>query len=191
MPEITLTEETWGRLQKRAEPLVDLPEDVIRRLLDATEEQHPRKAVIADDPINGSSQSVGSDPGGVRVVSPTGPSVGREPINQRPPHRRLGHGVKVQNYEFRGPILVVLQEMGGRGHAREVLKAVERRMSNRLSHVDYQILPSGQQKRWEKSANWERMNMVNDGLLRNDSRRGVWGLTEAGRAEARKIRREG
>ncbi len=191
MPQILLTDETWARLKGRAEPFEDTPDDVVRRLLDATDNQDLPDG--KDGYATGKVQSLDTPLPSVVTAGhhSNTPSITGAPAPQKRRHSRLGHGLKVPQGDFRNPILMVLQEMEGRGHAREVLKAVERRMSNRLSHVDYQILPSGQQKRWEKSANWERQQMVNDGLLRNDSQRGVWELTEAGWAEARKIKGAG
>jgi hypothetical protein len=34
---------------------------------------------------------------------------------------------------------------------------------------------------WENRAQWERLKMVKEGLLRADSPHGVWELTESGR----------
>ena len=183
MPEILLTDETWARLKSRAEPLEDTPEDVIRRLLDSADKRGLRDS--------GAVYSVGVDR--VPHERSTGTSevlVHTAQIQNRRP-ARLGHGIKVPQSEFRDPILLVLERMGGSGHAKEVLATVENRMRSRLSPVDYELIPSGHQARWEKSANWERMNMVNDGLLRNDSPRGVWELSERGSAEARKLSGQG
>lgn len=187
MPEISLTDETWARLKSRAEPFEDTPEDVIRRLLDATETQG-----ISDGKAGysvGNNHLLGKQSPSVITAGhyPNTPSIAHPPVPEKRRLPRLGHGIKVPQIEFRNPILRVLQEMGGSGHAKEILAAVERRMQNTLTKVDYDIIPSGHQTRWEKSANWERMNMVHDGLLRNNSPRGVWELSDRGWAEARKL----
>ena len=100
---------------------------------------------------------------------------------------RLGQGLKVPQREFRKPIFEALYEMEGRGRAADVLEEVERRMKSRLASIDYENIPSGSEPRWRRSANWERMQMVNDGWLKNDSLRGIWELSEQGWMEARKL----
>ena len=186
MPEISLTDETWARLKSRAEPFEDTPESVIRRLLDATDTQELREG--------SAMYSVGAHaldeqpPSPVTAISRSNtPSIARLSAPEKRRLPRLGHGIKVPQIEFRNPILLVLQEMGGSGQTQEVLEGVERRMHNRLTSVDYALIPSGHEARWRKSANWERMNMVNDGLLQNDSPRGIWKLSDKGWAEARKL----
>ena len=82
--------------------------------------------------------------------------------------------------EYRIPILEALLEMGGRGRVNDVLEKVEVNMKNRLTRVDYEKLPSGADVRWKNHAKWERLKMVKDGLLKEDSPRGVWETTDKG-----------
>jgi hypothetical protein len=83
--------------------------------------------------------------------------------------------------EYRIPILVALMEMGGRGRVKDILKRVEATMKDKLTKTDYEKLPSGTYVRWVNYAMWERLNMINDGLLEKGSPRGVWEITEKGK----------
>lgn len=81
---------------------------------------------------------------------------------------------------LRIPILEALIEMGGKGKVSDVLKRVEGKMKNKLGRADYQRLETGE-VRWRNRARWERLNMVNEGLLRSDSPQGFWEATSKGR----------
>jgi len=97
---------------------------------------------------------------------------------------------RTPNRDYRVPILEALEQLGGRGGVQEVLEIVYERMKDRLTEDDLKPLPSGRQVRWANAAMWERLNMVKDGLLRNDSLVGIWEMTEAGRAYLQQARQQ-
>jgi restriction system protein len=74
--------------------------------------------------------------------------------------------------------------MGGRGQAKEVVARVRTIMEHQFLEADFEVLASGQ-PRWEKNTNWARYFLKQQGLLAADSPRGVWEITEAGRAYLR------
>jgi restriction system protein len=95
---------------------------------------------------------------------------------------RLQRGVRTPEETFRRPILQVLADMGGSGKVRDVLTQVEKMVRAELSEADYQHLPSTPNTpRWYNTAQWARNSMVQEGLLRDDSPRGTWEISEAGR----------
>jgi len=48
--------------------------------------------------------------------------------------------------------------------------------------VDYDPLASGPDNpRWRNAAQWARNSMIRDGLLKGDSPRGVWEISNKGR----------
>ena len=100
---------------------------------------------------------------------------------------RIQRGIKTPQKAFRKPILQVLYELGGSGKITEILKRVEVVMRGTLNEIDYQTLSDGKTIRWKNTAQWERNNMVNDGLIKKRSPRGVWELTAKGVAEAEKL----
>lgn len=71
--------------------------------------------------------------------------------------------------------------MGGRGRTNEVLDNVGELMKDKLNVADSDYLPSGNDIRWRNAAQWERQVMVDKGLLKKDSHRGIWELTDEGR----------
>lgn len=81
---------------------------------------------------------------------------------------------------YRRPILEALVEMGGGGQVTEVLKRVREKMRSTLKPIDYRKMRSGQ-VRWCNAAQWERNTMRDEGLLKSDSPRGHWEITERGR----------
>jgi restriction system protein len=94
---------------------------------------------------------------------------------------RLQRGVRTPEETFRRPILQVLADMGGSGKVRDVLTQVEKTVRAELSDADYQHLPSTPNTpRWYNTAQWARNSMVQEGLLRDDSPRGTWEISEAG-----------
>lgn len=165
VPSITLSEDTLSALERLARPFVDTtPEHVIRRLLDKDDGRGEWGKTTEEEGESGKLKRT-----------------------------RISSDQKVPQSEYREPILEALAEMGGRGTREEVLQRVEERMQHRFTPADEQSLPVSPELRWKKSASWERMQMVDDGLLRDDSPRGVWELSDRGWEEARKLspRREG
>lgn len=95
---------------------------------------------------------------------------------------RLPRGERTPEKAFVQPILRVLNEMGGRGQAGEVVERVGQVMEPDLREVDYQPLPRDGKPRWQKSAHWARRHMIGEGLLKSDSPRGRWEISDEGRA---------
>jgi len=96
--------------------------------------------------------------------------------------RKIKKGIKTPQSQYRIPILQVLTELGGQGRINEILERVYEKMEDILNKVDLELLPSGTDYRWRNTAQWARNTMVNEGLLRNDSPRGIWEITEKGRS---------
>lgn len=83
--------------------------------------------------------------------------------------------------EFWRPILGTLVERGGRASRTEIHKIVERKMGSRLKPSDYEPNRDGTAK-WAKQVDYQRLAMVHEGLLKSDSPRGTWEITDQGRA---------
>ncbi|MCI0722296.1 MAG: winged helix-turn-helix domain-containing protein [Acidobacteria bacterium] len=93
--------------------------------------------------------------------------------------KRIPRGERTPQEEFRQPILRALYEMGGSGKTAEVLDRVEGIFGGKLTNADRATLSHGE-IRWRNTAQWERNVMVDEGLLKRTSSRGVWELTEKG-----------
>jgi hypothetical protein len=95
---------------------------------------------------------------------------------------RLRKGVRTQEAAYHLPILRTLEEMGGQGKVPVVLERVREVMESILKPVDFEPLASDPENpRWRNAAQWARHGMIHDGLLKADSPRGVWEITDKGR----------
>ncbi len=96
---------------------------------------------------------------------------------------RLQRGMRTREEAYYVPILQVLSDMGGSGKVADVLDRVGKRMKGVLKKPDYEPLSSGPDYlRWRNAAQWARNSMVNEGLLKKDSPRGIWEISDKGRS---------
>ena len=151
MPVIRISDATWDRLKGYARPLEDTPEDVIRLALDALDSSRGKARTSAV------------------------PTVGKK----RPEAAPTTQGSKLPQKEFRGPLLEVLIESGGRSLVRNIRARLESKVSSRLSAADYEKVSTGE-PRWWNAVCWERSVLVKEGILRDDSPRGEWELSIQG-----------
>ena len=64
----------------------------------------------------------------------------------------------------------------------QVLEGVRYRMQGVLRDVDFQPLASDPDlPRWRNTAQWARNSLVKQRLMRSDSQRGTWEISDAGR----------
>jgi hypothetical protein len=155
MPVIRISDPTWDRLKHWAVPLEDGPDDAIQKALDMADEH-------------------------LKCRQQTPPHTAMVKDNGVEPLKKVPRGAKVPVQWYEAPILEVLFELEGTGRVDEVLRRVEQNMKGLLGEVDYQPLNSGVDVRWRNTANWARYGLVRRGLLKADSERGVWELTELG-----------
>jgi hypothetical protein len=89
-------------------------------------------------------------------------------------------GAKLPQKEFRFPLLYVLLELGGSAPAKAVRERIEPLMKSQLGEGDYESVSTGD-PRWWNAVCWERSELVKEGLMRDDSIRGVWEISESGK----------
>ncbi len=100
-----------------------------------------------------------------------------------------------QFVKYVGPVLDALQQLGGSGRPDEVRSVIATRL--KLSEEEQsEPLPSKAQPRFDNQVHWARFYLSKGGFI-DASKRGVWALTEKGRAalpvsdaDARRIFRE-
>ena len=182
-PAIRISDATWERLKRFAVPLEDTPDDAVRRVLAIAEAQR-RNHSTPHQPIRIRASDTLQTPSaaGEHLTNPQ-PNTTR--INRTVGERRVPQGERTPYVAYELPILEILYEFGGRGQTRDVLEGIERRMRTLFDQVDYQPMSSGE-VRWRNTTRWARHTLVKRGLLKRDSRRGIWELTERGRAEVEK-----
>ncbi|HQY92750.1 MAG: winged helix-turn-helix domain-containing protein [Caldilinea sp.] len=80
-------------------------------------------------------------------------------------------------------MLEILVKQGGSSDANVVLDLLYAKMAPVLNDYDHTPLASdGITPRWRNTAQWARNSLREQGLIRPDSPRGVWIISEAGRA---------
>jgi hypothetical protein len=92
---------------------------------------------------------------------------------------RPSNGKRLSLEELRQPLMETIYEMGGSVRAGALRPVMRERLSFRLASDDLEPLSSGEE-RWWNATRWERRQLVEEGLLRSDSERGTWELSEKG-----------
>ena len=159
---IDIDEDVWAALKAAAEPFVDTPNDVLRRKLGLDARRSP------PPPSNGRRSEASS--GGRRRS--------RRAAGTR--NRRAPRGSLLAEEAYEEPILKVLDSQGGRAPAREVISQVGEIVDGQLTALDREHLQTGD-LRWQKRVQFTRLRLVERGLVRKDSPRGVWEITDEGR----------
>lgn len=98
-----------------------------------------------------------------------------------PSRKRLGRGEKTPQGAYEKPILQALVQLGGSGTADSVLSIVEEQMKALLRPSDLVPTSPGRDLRWRNTAKWTRNNLKEKGLIKADSPRGIWEISEKGR----------
>jgi restriction system protein len=116
-----------------------------------------------------------------KLAPPPGGEEDELSMTDRHDHSRLHRGLRTRETAYFKPILQVLQQLGGTAKTNEVLSRVQKVMKGTLQEVDYEPLASDPEvPRWWNTAQWAHHSMVQAGLLKGDSPRGTWEITEAG-----------
>ena len=99
---------------------------------------------------------------------------------------RLPRGVRTPEDAFRRPVLETLVEMGGSSPTSDVLDRVGEKIKSTLNEHDRQPLSDPHSIRWRNCAQWCRNTLVQEGLLKPDSPRGVWEISQKDREALKK-----
>lgn len=165
-PTIRIDDDVFEELKTNAEPFVDTPNTVLRRLLglaartDATAEDD--QALDSPRPRGGKSRKAPARSARRRKRLP-----------------RAATGSMLPDAEYEAPILEILQDKGGRAPTREVIDALGERLDGRLTDTDHQRLSSGD-VRWRNRAQFVRLKLIEQGDMIQSSPRGIWEISEQG-----------
>ena len=190
-PTIRIDQELYAYLQERAEAFVDTPNTVIQRLLGL---DFGHESGLAQDPVeqseaSGDGGSTATSNGSGHARSKARRSASRKSSgssSRKKSRKRATPGSILAEEEYIQPFLVTLLEMGGSATAGVVIDAVGEKLQNRLTDVDREPLKSGL-VRWKNRVQFTRMRLAYAGLLKKDSPRGIWELSETGRAQATEL----
>ena len=170
-PTIRIDDEVFAKLQEQAEPLVDSPNSVLRRLLGLAQSNGSATPVPDEDAV------AESPPASTR-------GTGRWKKVKLPRQQRAARGTLLPQDEYELPLLQVLLEAGGRAPSREAIENIEPKLADKFTEVDQGLLPSGE-LRWRNRAAFARLALVQNGDMKKDSPRGIWELTEQGAERAK------
>ena len=174
METIEVDSEVFAYLQEHAEPLVDTPSTVLRRLLGIGEGNTTA--------VNRAS-SRGS-PSKRAEGSASGPASNETVV---PLRRPTGDLLPIEDY--RPAILEFLKRQEGQeAHLRDVLVGVGQILKDQFTATDREELEVGKPY-WHTRLPWAGTEARKEGLMATDAPRGVWRLTKQGGEEAAKIER--
>jgi hypothetical protein len=168
---IEIDSEIWSLLKREAEPFVDTPNTVLRRLLQLSPYE---------------SEATDAELGPVADLGPRNAAAEGRRRRQRKRGPRAPAGTLLPETEYEDPILRVLGERGGSAPAREVIPAVGKLLSEQLMPLDRAALSSGK-PRWESRVQFTRLRMRKAGLIDDSAPRGVWRLSPEGLAAYSKL----
>ena len=171
-PNIELDDEVYGFLKSEAEPFVDTPNTVLRRLLgiDGGTRQPvvvPKTAV----PVTAASSRPTADR---RTRKKAAKSTA-------PKRTRAASGTLLPEEKYERPLLKALADAGGQAPYRNVVDAVGRELKDEFMPADHEDLSSGG-VRWQSRLQFVRLRLIERGHLDKNAPRGVWAITDAGRA---------
>lgn len=175
---IEVDDEVYGRLKDAAEPFVDTPNSVLRRLLglDGPAINGARPLVAASTPT-GRTSSDAASPRAPRTRSKPGASKKKSAGSTRVP---AGSILPEEEYEM--PLLQALVDAGGSSPSRDVVEAIGKQLDGRLTDLDRQPLKSGA-IRWENRIQFVRLKMIERGWMEKEAPRGTWAISEEGRSQ--------
>lgn len=171
-PQIDIDCEVLDLLKQHAEPFVDTPNGVLRRLLGL-----------------GPSLQEDSVPAAGSVAA-SAPQNGRKRKSRRagPRKSRAPRGTLLPEAEYELPILEALStQPQGRAPAREVIEMIEPAIRDKLTELDRESINSGDM-RWHNRAHFVRLHLVKMGQLAADAPRGLWEITDNGRERVNRER---
>lgn len=79
---------------------------------------------------------------------------------------------------LREQIIQALMKLGGRAPSADVTEEIRLQLAPKMLPGDMTWRASARMPVWQNNVHWERLKMVKDGVLRSDSPRGVWELSE-------------
>jgi Mrr N-terminal domain/SeqA protein N-terminal domain len=165
---IDIDDDILAFLKEHAEPFVDTPSTVLRRLLGmpSVDGSGPAEVTLEDEFPAAERSRAGGQRSGQR--------------RRRRRKARAQTGTILPHDEYELPILEILESHAGRAPTREVLDELAVRLADRLMPADFERLDTGN-VRWRNRAQFVRLRLIDRGDMATGSPRGVWEITDQGR----------
>ena len=179
---IGIDEEVLAELKRRAEPLIDEPNTVLRRELgiDRTDNGHRPEAPLLLQEVRQASKSRHSSTPASKRARKQRASRGGAARSTKAKAPRAPKGSLTREDAFEEPILRALADAGGQLAVQEVVERVGKTMSGILNEHD-RFKDSKGVPRWEKRVHFVRLKLVDRGLMSKDAPRGSWEISSQGR----------
>lgn len=106
--------------------------------------------------------------------------VGRVPSVVQTRKRRTNsvHSPRTRCEVFRRLITEALKQLAGKAQKDDIYKLIETDYANSFLPGDFDYLPDGKRIAWKYRCDWELTKMRKEGLLKSESPRGIWELSE-------------
>jgi hypothetical protein len=170
-PSIDLDDEVFEYLKSKAEPFVDTPNTVLRRLLGMDSGRRSTNTI--------NSGAAPAPPRRTTAARKTGKKKAARAV--APKRTRAASGTLLPEERYERPLLKALADVGGQAPYRNVVEAVGRELKDDLMPADFEHLTSGS-VRWQSRLQFVRLRLIERGYLDKNAPRGVWSITDAGRA---------
>lgn len=168
-PSIEIDSETFEYLKNNAEPFVDTPATVLRRLLGFDGRSVDLQSAEPADSLGGGGRS------------------NRRKSKRRPKSKRAPRGSLLAEDTYEAPLLRYLAENDRQAPSREVVDAVGLALADELTEADKEELDSGE-IRWRNRTAFVRLRLVERGDLDSNAPRGTWRITDQGLERVKKQR---
>jgi hypothetical protein len=189
-PTVRIDEEVYEKLKENAEPFVDTPNTVLRRLLGLGPAGSSDLQQAADTDADESADALlnESNDGLSPQVRPPSPAAGRPrkaaarkaTVKKKARRTRVPSGALLPEERYWLPLLTALVEFGGHAPYRQLVDRVGELLKNDLTDLDLAPLNTGG-IRWQSRLQFVRLRLVEQGLMVRESGRGVWAISEEGR----------
>ena len=83
----------------------------------------------------------------------------------------------IKRPELQKAVIETLNEFGGRANANDVLDKLAIKLKTKLTPADLELLDDGY-NRWQKNVHWTRYILTEKGVLKSNSPRGIWELSD-------------
>jgi hypothetical protein len=162
---IDVDEEVYGALRANAEPFIDTPNSVLRRLLGLD---------AASTSTAGASQAPPRP-----MVPRSAPKAGPKARKAKSSKPRAAAGTLLPEKEYELPLLQALVDAGGSAPSKQLIERVGELIGDRLTEQDCESLSSGG-VRWQSRIQFVRLRLIERGLMQKDTPRGIWAITDSG-----------
>jgi Mrr N-terminal domain len=175
-PDIWIDDDVFDAIKHQAVPFEDRqPNDVLRRVL-LTDSPEPQEATPAASTPTEQARVV---PTTRRApASAAGRTRSKTTERKAAKRTRVPSSALMPEANYRLPILRVLSDAGGRMATSEAIAAVGDIVYDQLKPADLEL--QGTKPRWEQRIQFTRLRLVEDKLMKKESPRGTWEITEAG-----------